>query len=125
MVSYFFIFFSYTIKIIMSFKTLYMSCPTLGCSNKTQCNWVHHDCGYYIEINDFAELRCRRHLTASNIFNWRFDCGTHGHNGKRCFKEPNMSVLLSVIAYAQKYSNAYNDDVWIRNLLISITRQFS
>lgn len=100
-----------------------MSCPTAGCTNIDMSTWNHSPCGYKMEINDKAELRCSYHREPKCIYNWKFDCGRHGHNGQRCYREPDFKKLLSVIACAQKYSDAYDDDLWLQNLMLHITTQ--
>ena len=103
-----------------SWKTLYMTCPTLGCPSTEMSTWNHSECRCKMEINDQAELRCSYHRDPKSIFNWKFDCGNHSHNGQPCYRDPDYKKLLSVIACASKYSDAYDDDQWLQNLMLNI-----
>ena len=104
----------------MSWKQLYMNCPTPGDSGHDHI-WYHNACWQKMEINDKAELRCSYHREPKSFFNWRFDCGRHHHTVSPCNRDPDFKKLLSVIACARKYSDEFDDDAWLRNLMLNIT----
>lgn len=104
----------------MSWKPLYMCCPTKGCKNTSMSTWVHTSCGYSMNINERADLQCSYHRNPKNIFYWRFDCGSHGHKGEESFRYPDYSKLLAVLACSYLYSDKYDDDIWLANLVLYI-----
>ena len=107
----------------MSYIKLYMVCPSKDCQNRDESGWNHANCGYDMEINERAELRCSYHRQPSNIFCWRFDCGRHSnHSGQSSYHLPDKNKLLSVLACALKFSSQGADDDWIDSLILSIRR---
>lgn len=99
----------------MTYTELRLACPgrnhaSHGGSNIT---WTHYRCGGVIEIDEYADLRCRRCGKESNIFRWGFDCGQTTDDR---FQLPSIDLISAVLACATEVTDKMGIQ-WYRRLL--------
>lgn len=109
----------------MSDEIKSVKCSVEGCTNQFEALCYYNQIENKYEIRDEANSRCSFHRKPKIIANWGSNSERNVQNGQQSLRDPDFKKLLSVIMTAQKYQDAYNDDLWLQNLLLHLTTKKS